>query len=52
MKKYIIAAALLLTTGIVSSFTITKQNGASKPVALAITNNTTTSDRKDLGSGD
>ena len=51
MKKYIIAAALLLTTGIVSSFTITKQNSVSKPVALTI-NNSTTSDRKDLGSGD
>jgi hypothetical protein len=49
MKKFIIAAALILTTGVLASQT--KVN-ASQPVQVIITKSTLANDSKELASGD
>ena len=50
MKKFIIAAALILTTGVLASQTKVKTNN--QQVQVTITKSTLANDSKELASGD
>ena len=49
MKKFIIAAALIVTTGVLSSYT---KESPTKPASIRITLTNVSSQRKDLASAD